>query len=80
MGGGFVGPGAFFGTSLTRSTPPPNQRTKQSAKLSQYEARVVDLVARTRHLPQAMAERGEVAIGAREVARLIGQVCGGWGG
>ncbi|GBF95854.1 hypothetical protein Rsub_08445 [Raphidocelis subcapitata] len=46
----------------------------QSAKLSLYEARVVELVARTQHLPQTMAERGEVAIGAREVARLIGQV------
>lgn len=39
-----------------------------------YEERVVDLVLRTKHLPQHMAEHGTVRISAKEVAQLIGQV------
>lgn len=39
-----------------------------------YEERVVDLVSRTKHLPQHMAEHGTVRISAKDVAKLIGQV------
>lgn len=44
----------------------------QSTKLCVYEERVVDLVLRTKHLPQQMADHGAVRITAKEIAQLIG--------
>lgn len=50
----------------------------QATKLSVYEARVVDLVEETRHLPQALAAHGRIRLSSRKLAMLIGKV--GWRG
>ncbi|MEW5309405.1 MAG: hypothetical protein WDW38_001296 [Sanguina aurantia] len=46
----------------------------QATKLSVYEARVVDLVEETRHLPQALAAHGRIRLSSRKLAMLIGKV------
>ena len=48
--------------------------TRQSAKLSRYERRVMDLVIETKHLPAVLAKSGEVPLSPDEIAKLIGRV------
>jgi uncharacterized Rmd1/YagE family protein len=48
----------------------------QSTKLGIYEERIRSMVEATRHLPLQLAEAGTVDISQRQIARLIGQVCG----
>lgn len=46
----------------------------QSVKLSVYESRVMDMVLATKALPAELAERGDVALTAEEVAGLMGKL------
>lgn len=46
----------------------------QSTKLSVYEERVVEIVEETKDLPEFLATSGEVKIGRKQIAQLIGRV------
>jgi uncharacterized Rmd1/YagE family protein len=46
----------------------------QSTKLSVYEERVMAIVEETKGLPELMAATGQVRVGRKEVAQLIGRV------
>jgi uncharacterized Rmd1/YagE family protein len=46
----------------------------QSAKLSAYEERVLEIVEETRDLPEILATTGRVALGRKQIAQLIGRV------
>lgn len=46
----------------------------QSTKLSVYEQRVVEIVEETKDLPEILATVGEVKMGRKEIAQLIGRV------
>jgi uncharacterized Rmd1/YagE family protein len=46
----------------------------QSTKLSVYESRVMAIVEETKDLPEALATVGEIRMGRRQIAQLIGRV------
>ncbi|PSC74837.1 Sporulation RMD1 [Micractinium conductrix] len=46
----------------------------QSAKLSVYEERVIEIVESTKDLPETLAATGEVGLSRKQIARLIGRV------
>ncbi|KAL4859482.1 Sporulation protein RMD8 [Chlorella vulgaris] len=46
----------------------------QSAKLSVYEERVIQIVESTKDLPEALAATGEVGLTRKQIARMIGRV------
>ncbi|KAL4430906.1 hypothetical protein ABPG75_006162 [Micractinium tetrahymenae] len=46
----------------------------QSAKLSVYEQRVMEIVESTKDLPETLAATGEVGLSRKQIARLIGRV------
>jgi uncharacterized Rmd1/YagE family protein len=46
----------------------------QSAKLSVYEGRVIEIVENTKDLPETLAATGEVGLSRKQIARLIGRV------
>ncbi|GBF98104.1 hypothetical protein Rsub_10850 [Raphidocelis subcapitata] len=46
----------------------------QSTMLSLYERRVTDLVLESKHLPEQLAQTGEVTLTSEDVAKLIGRV------
>jgi len=58
----------------SHSNPPPLPPPPQSTKLSVFEARVLQTVNKTKHLPEQLALHGTVHISAKVVAQLIGQV------
>jgi len=46
----------------------------QSIKLSVFEARAVETILQTRHLPESLAQRGRIAQSPRQMAQIRGQL------
>lgn len=46
----------------------------QSVKLAVFESRAVETIARTRHLPESLAQKGRISLNGRQMAQVRGQL------